>query len=317
MSESPVLHPSLDLLGGRLAGLEAGELFPLAGVDVRERAAFYARHGVLNIIDLDAAVGRGANAALVEDMCRRHECSVGGGLRTPEDALRWLRAGAQKVILGSAPFAAGGLDRSFLAALARRVPPAHVVFALDTRAGVITTGAWTRSTGLRAEEVVGELEPFCSEFVLTAIEREGGAAGPDLDAIKRLSARTRHHLQAAGGIATVAHIRALAVLGVSPVLSQVIHRGELDLTAAFLALADLDRAVTRLPTIVEDGAGRILAAFESSSESLARTLRTGECFAPPRAAGGLDPVTSAGRLVRAARVRVAGEPPRVLITSES
>jgi Histidine biosynthesis protein len=196
------------------------------------------------------------------------------------------------------------------------VPPADVVFALDTRAGVITTGAWTQSTGLRPDDVVGELEPYCSEFVLTAIEREGGAAGPDLDAIGRFSARTRHPVQAAGGIATVAHIRELTALGVSPLLSQVIHSGELDLTAAFLAEAYLDRAGDLIATIASDPAGSILAAFESSRESLARTLRTGECFAPARAGSGLFPVESEGRPLSASRVRIAREPLRVLITCE-
>jgi phosphoribosylformimino-5-aminoimidazole carboxamide ribonucleotide (ProFAR) isomerase len=236
MRETPVLHPSLDLLGGKLAVLERGELLALADLDPRARAASYARHGVLNVIDLDAALGHGANTILIEELCRQHPCYVGGGLRTPEDALSWLRAGARKVIFGSAPFSPAGLDHAFLVALARRVPPERIVFALDTRAGAITTGAWTRSTGFRVEDVVGELEPFCSEFILTSIEREDRAAGPDLDAIAHFSALTRRHLQAAGGVATVAHVKALAALGVSPVLSRALHRDELDLSAAFRAM---------------------------------------------------------------------------------
>ncbi len=322
MSELPILHPSIDLLGGALAELAAGELRPLAHLDPRARAALYARHGVLNVIDLDAALDAtragGTNDALIRELCGRHECYVGGGVRTPEEALRRLRYGARKVILGSAPFTAGAIDRSFLEALSSRVPATAVVFALDTRAGFITTGAWTRATELGAEGVLAELEPYCSEFVLTAIEREGSAAGPDLEAIARFSARTRHPVQAAGGIGTIAHIRALSALGVSPVLSRVIHRDELDLGAAFLAASDLEGAGEAIATTVEDRAGRVLAAYTASRAALAWTLRTGECVAPAPAGHGAAfvPVAPAGEPLRAARVRVARQPLRVVITSE-
>jgi len=314
VSEHPLLHPSLDLLGGALAGLEAGELRALPGLDPLARGAFYARHGVLNVIDLDAALDAtrtgGANDALIQGLCRRHECHVGGGVRTPEEALRRLRYGARKVILGSAPLATGSVDRSFLSALARRVPPAAVVFALDTQAGFIRTGAWTRATELRAEDVAAVLEPYCSEFVWTAIEREGGASGPDLEAIARFTTRTGHPVQAAGGIATIAHIRDLVALGVSPVLSQAIHRDELDLGAAFIAAGDLERAGDAIATTVEDSTGRVLAAFVSSRESLEWTLRTGECVAPAHRR------RQGARPLRAVRVRVARAPLRVVITGE-
>ncbi len=302
MRAAPPLHPSIDLLGGRLAVMVAGEITGLAAVDPLARAEVYARHGILNVIDLDAALGRGGQGGLVGEICRRHECYAGGGIRSVEDVIQRLDRGAVKAILGSALLAPGDLNRPFLADLARLVPRERLVFALDADRGELMTEAWTRRSGLEIGRVIAELEPFCSEFVITAIERESTVAGPDLATLDRLCVLTHNPLQAAGGIATIGHVLALAERGLGAVLSQVIHLGELDLTAAWMALLDLAPDET-VPARVRTRDGLELAALSLDTDRIDRALREGRITVP-----------GSGRDRDVTQVRLRGHPPELHIT---
>jgi phosphoribosylformimino-5-aminoimidazole carboxamide ribonucleotide (ProFAR) isomerase len=238
-----ILIPSIDLCGGRVVTLRAGELTPVPGVDPLELAERWARYGPLNLVDLDAALGRAAiggentpNGAAITAIAHRHESRIAGGVRSLRDVELRLAQGADKVILASALFGDRGLDRGFLALLSARVRPERLILALDVRAGEILAAGWERGTGLAVEEVAAELAPFCSEFVLTAIEREGTARGPDLDQAARLLACTQRPVAVAGGIATEDHVAAVAALGARAIVGLAVHAGTLDLTRASRAL---------------------------------------------------------------------------------
>jgi phosphoribosylformimino-5-aminoimidazole carboxamide ribotide isomerase len=232
------LIPSIDLLSGQVATWADGQLVPHPGIDPQGLADRWAAQcGLLHLVDLDAILGRapaGApgtpNTAVMAAICRRHTCRIAGGVRTPADVLARLEQGASQVILASALFGEQGLDRAFLTRLGAQVPRARLVFALDVRAGELLRHGWQATTGLTVEAVVDELAPFCSEFVLTAVEREGTAAGPDLTAVRRLQARCSLPVAVAGGIATRSDIEAVAALGARAVVSAV-HADTLDLTA--------------------------------------------------------------------------------------
>jgi phosphoribosyl isomerase A len=235
------LIPSIDLYSGRVATWVNGQLVPWPEIDPQGLADRWAHAGLLQLVDLDAILGRapaGApeapNTTVMGAMCRRHNCRIAGGVRTPADVLARLEQGASQVILASALFGEHGLDRAFLTQLGAQVPRARLVFALDVRAGELLCQGWQATTGLTVEAVVDELAPFCSEFVLTAVEREGTAAGPDLTAVRRLQARSALPVAVAGGIATRADIEAVIALGARAVVSAV-HADTLDLSAIGLA----------------------------------------------------------------------------------
>ena len=75
---------AVQLIGGREQALDAGDPMPLA-----ERFGLL---GEIAVIDLDAALGKGDNRAVIESLCRRARCRVGGGIRSLEAARRWLDA---------------------------------------------------------------------------------------------------------------------------------------------------------------------------------------------------------------------------------
>src|SRR6201992_4048413 len=101
-----MLIPSIDLMGGRIVHLVQGKNLKLAFDDLEYWIDRFSKYPVVQLIDLDAAMRQGDNRTLIEMICKRLPCQVGGGLRTAEDGQRLLDAGAKRVIYGSSLFGA-------------------------------------------------------------------------------------------------------------------------------------------------------------------------------------------------------------------
>ena len=80
-----------------------------------------------------------------------------------------------------------------------------------------------------AEEVIRQLEPYCSGFLCTYVDKEGMMQGTDLDWFRRLRAATNLEITAAGGITTVEDIRALDTMRIHSAVGMAIYTGRLDL----------------------------------------------------------------------------------------
>ena len=89
---------------------------------------------------------------------------------------------------------------------------------------------WREATEWTAEDVLKRLEPYCSGFLCTYVDKEGMLQGTDLMWFRRLRAATSHELTAAGGITTLDEIRELHALGIHAALGMAIYTGHLDLT---------------------------------------------------------------------------------------
>jgi len=220
-----VIVPCIDLMDGKIVQLIQGRDKALELTDPDALLARFAAFPEIQVIDLDAALGRGANDALVRHLCSRATCRVGGGVRTPERAHALLDQGASKVIAGTAAFTGTGLNEPFLRALPRE----RTVIALDSKSGHIVVKGWRESTPFTAEEVLSRLEPYCSGFLCTYVDKEGMLQGTDLDWFRRLRAATTLELTAAGGITTLDEVRALLAMNVRAALGMAIYTGRLDL----------------------------------------------------------------------------------------
>src|SRR2546430_14201397 len=97
-----MIVPSIDVINGRAVQLRRGREFVLDGGDPLARREQFAGGGEVAVVDLDAALGRGSNAALIREMVRRAPCRVGGGIRDLDAARAWLDAGAAKIVIGTA-----------------------------------------------------------------------------------------------------------------------------------------------------------------------------------------------------------------------
>ena len=224
-----MLIPSIDLQNGHVVQLVQGERLAIEAPDPEPWIARFSRFPRVQLIDLDAAKGRGDNTAIVADICRRLPCRVGGGIRSVERAQAMLAAGAQAIIASSALFRDGHVDVEFASSLAGAVGAGRVIAAVDSRGGHVAIHGWKTILPITAPEAVQALEPYCAEFLYTHVDKEGLMQGTDIDAIMAVRRVTSRRVTAAGGITTWDEIDALDAAGVDSVVGMAIYTGQLPL----------------------------------------------------------------------------------------
>jgi phosphoribosylformimino-5-aminoimidazole carboxamide ribotide isomerase len=239
-----LIIPCIDLMDGKVVQLVQGRDKALGGEAPLEMLRKFAAFPEIQVIDLDAAMGRGSNDALVELLASQAVTRVGGGVRNVARAKKLVEQGAGKVIVGTAAFTAQGADAAFLGGLVQAIGKDRVVIALDSRNGRIVIKGWQESTSLAAEEVLRELEPYCRGFLCTYVDKEGMLQGTDLDWFRRLRAATALEITAAGGITTIEEIRELHNLDIHAALGMAIYTGKLNLEE----LARMNRGFTQRRT---------------------------------------------------------------------
>jgi phosphoribosylformimino-5-aminoimidazole carboxamide ribotide isomerase len=224
-----MLIPSIDLQNGHVVQLVQGERLAIQAPDPEPWIEKFARYPRVQLIDLDAAMGRGDNAALVSAICARLPCRVGGGIRSVERARAVLASGAHAVIASSALFRDGAVDEAFAAELAGAVGAERVIAAVDSRGGQVVIHGWKTPLPIGAVDAVRALEPYCGEFLYTHVDNEGLMQGTDMEAILAVRRATTRRVTAAGGITTWAEIDRLDAEGVDAVVGMAIYTGQLPL----------------------------------------------------------------------------------------
>jgi phosphoribosylformimino-5-aminoimidazole carboxamide ribotide isomerase len=224
-----MIIPCIDLMDGKVVQLVQGREKALEGDSPDEMLRRFSAFPQIQVIDLDAAMGRGANDDLVEMLASKAVTRVGGGVRTVERAKALLEQGAYRVIVGTSAFSKDGPNHAFLQALADAIGRDRIVLALDSKGGHIVVKGWQEATEFTAEQVIRQVEPYCSGFLCTYVDKEGMMQGTDLDWFRRLRAATTHEITAAGGITTMDDIRALDEMKIHAAVGMAIYTGRLDL----------------------------------------------------------------------------------------
>src|SRR5215469_3678573 len=227
-----MLIPCIDLQDGRAVQLVHGRERKLAVDNVLGLLDRFGGHPLIHVIDLDAAMRKGSNARLVCELCaaakrRKLRIRVGGGIRTVAQAARIAGWGAEKIIVGSAAFKDGAVNRPFLDRLKRKVGRRRVIVALDTEQGKILVRGWQDKLRLRPDEVIPELEKYASEFLCTYVDAEGTMRGTNLAWFRALRRATSLPITAAGGIRSRAEIRALARIKMNAAVGMALYTGKL------------------------------------------------------------------------------------------
>ncbi|MBW2730956.1 MAG: phosphoribosyl-ATP diphosphatase [Deltaproteobacteria bacterium] len=261
-----MIIPSIDIMDGRAVQLIGGKEKALDGGCPFEVAERFSIAGPMAVIDLDAAMGRGENREVIEGLIAKYRCRVGGGIRSVEAALRWLDAGAERVILGTAA----------TPEVLEQLPRERVIAALDAVHGEVVVEGWQKATGVQVEEQLQRLLPFCGGFLLTFVELEGRLGGTDLQRAKALAAICGDQAQVtiAGGVTRADEVSALDTLGCDAQVGMALYNGQLPLGDGISAPMRSDRPDGLWPTVVCDEMGQVLGLVYSNAESVRRAVET-------------------------------------------
>jgi phosphoribosylformimino-5-aminoimidazole carboxamide ribotide isomerase len=219
-----MLIPSIDLMGGKIVQLVQGEKKALEFDDFEYWIERFSVYPLVQLIDLDAAMGRGSNRDLVAMICKRLPCQTGGGIHDVARASELLAAGAKRVIFGSALLKDGTINTA-LAGAAETLGAEHLTFAIDSRKGKVAIQGWKESTAVDPKDMVRILDPYCTAFLYTHIDTEGTMTGFPIEIARELAALTKKKMIVAGGIRSRAEVDQLDAIGVDAVVGMAIYTG--------------------------------------------------------------------------------------------
>ena len=234
------LLPAEDVAGGQAvrlvqgaAGTETSYGDPLAA------ALAWQADGAewIHLVDLDAAFGRGSNAALLAGVVGRLDIAVelSGGIRDDASLAAALATGCARVNVGTAALERPGWVRDVIAAHGERV-----AVGLDVRGNALAARGWTRDGGDLDETMARLDRDGCRRFVVTDVTKDGTMAGPNLDLLRRVCARTDRPVIASGGVSSLGDLRALATLaplGVEgAIVGKALYAGAFTLEQALAAV---------------------------------------------------------------------------------
>jgi phosphoribosylformimino-5-aminoimidazole carboxamide ribotide isomerase len=210
-----ILYPAIDIRDGKAVRLRQGDFADetVYDADPLDAAKRWAEQGAryLHVVDLDGArQGKPANLEQISRIAHGAglPVQVGGGLRTLPDVRDAFRAGATRVILGTAAYTDVDLLDDVVHAFEDRV-----VVSVDVRRGKLAAAGWTEQTQLLADSVIGRLQQRgVRAFVYSSIERDGMLEGPDLDEVRHVAETVRGRFIYSGGIGSLEHLEALVAL---------------------------------------------------------------------------------------------------------
>ncbi len=207
------LLPAVDVAGGRAVRLVQGEAGSETGYgDPVDAALDWARQGAawIHLVDLDAAFGRGDNAAVIQAVIDRVpdvRVELSGGIRDDESLDRALATGADRVNIGTA-----ALEDPEWTAQAIALHGPRIAVGLDVRGTTLAARGWT-SDGGDLWEVLDRLERAgCERYVVTDVHKDGTLGGPNVELLRGVLAATGKPVVASGGVSSLDDLRVLRSL---------------------------------------------------------------------------------------------------------
>ncbi len=207
------LLPAVDIANGRAVRLVQGEAGSETGYgDPVEAAEEWARQGAawIHLVDLDAAFGRGENAAVLQaviDRVPEVRVELSGGIRDDASLERALGTGADRVNIGTA-----ALEDPDWTAEAIAIYGDRIAVGLDVRGTTLAARGWT-SEGGDLYDVLARLEQAgCARYVVTDVHKDGTLGGPNLELLRSVLQATGKPVVASGGVSSLDDLRALRSL---------------------------------------------------------------------------------------------------------
>ena len=236
-----LLIPAIDLKDGQCVRLKQGEMDAVTvfSDDPAAMAREWVKRGArrLHLVDLNGAfAGAPKNEAAIRAILKEIDGAIpvqlGGGIRDLDTIERYLDAGIQYVIIGTAAVKNPGLLRDACAAFAGRI-----LVGLDAKEGKVATDGWSKLTGHDVIDLARKFEDYGVEAVIyTDIGRDGMLTGVNVEATARLARAIRIPVIASGGLATMKDVEALCEVAADgiqgAITGRAVYQGTLDFVAA-------------------------------------------------------------------------------------
>lgn len=231
-----IILPAIDLYEKKAVRLYKGEYSrmtvysddpPKLAQEFREAGAEW-----LHMVDLEGArCGGTPNYDIAAKIIRTSGLSIelGGGIRDEETILRYLDAGVNRVILGTA--AANNIN--FVADMVAKYGSAIAV-GVDLRDGLVAVKGWTETTGLTGMDYCKSLEEIGVQTVIcTDIARDGAMAGANRALYRDLMETSKMRFIASGGVSSLDDVRTLKELGLyGAIVGKAYYTGAIKLAEA-------------------------------------------------------------------------------------
>ena len=234
--------PAIDLRGGRCVRLHQGD-FDRETVFSDDPVVMALQWQVqggqrLHVVDLEGAVsGEPAHLEIITAIVAALDIpvQVGGGIRSIDTASRWLDAGVDRVVIGTAAVR----NPDMVAEVCRTRGSQRVVVSIDARDGMVALQGWTEASEVSVRGLARQMSALgVARLLYTDIARDGMLTGPDLENNARLVKETDMAILASGGVSSVEDIRRLVPTGVEGVIvGRALYTGAISLSEAVVAVS--------------------------------------------------------------------------------
>ena len=231
-----ILFPAIDLFEGKAVRLYKGDYAQMTvySEHPEEIAADFAACGATHIHLVDLEGARSGETPNLETVLKIREstglfCEIGGGIRSMEIVDRYLNAGLDRVILGTAAVA----DEAFLRRTVEKYGE-KIATGADIRDGYVAVKGWTEQSNVTLEAFCGKMEEIgVSTVICTDISRDGAMRGTNREMYRMLSEKFRLNITASGGVSTLEDVKSLRAMNLyGAIIGKAYYTGDIDLKKA-------------------------------------------------------------------------------------
>lgn len=231
-----LIYPAIDLFEGKAVRLYKGDYAQMTvyNDDPAEVAADFAAKGAscIHMVDLEGAkLGTTPNLSTI---CRVKEqtglfCQVGGGIRNMETVSRYLDAGLDRVILGTAAVTDPEFAKTAVEAYGDKI-----AIGVDIKDGFVAVKGWTEKSELEAFDFCKRMEKIgIKTLICTDISKDGAMQGPNAQLYEMLSKQLGMQIIASGGVSSIEDVERLADMGLhGAIVGKAYYTGAVDLRDA-------------------------------------------------------------------------------------
>lgn len=208
-----IIYPAIDLYEGKAVRLFKGDYNQMTvySENPLEIALDFEKNGATHIhmVDLEGAKsGTTPNFETVVKVKNNTSlfCEIGGGIRSMEVIDRYISAGVDRVILGTAAVTSEGFVKSAVEKYGDKI-----AVGIDIKDGFVAIKGWTEKSGIKAMDFAREMEQIgVKTLICTDISKDGAMEGTNHDLYKELSEKFGMQIIASGGVSSIDDVKKLS-----------------------------------------------------------------------------------------------------------